>query len=96
MDERLGTFVIASDSMSVLMALERNDIVATSSMALFKCIYDPYMLSQLHYRVILIWIANEQVDKMAKEAVIISHGILLTEEPERRSHIGPMKNRLKM
>lgn len=72
-----GRYVIASDSMSVLAALQNNEPSTKSRMALVKCRSILCLLTQSSYWITLLWIpshvgieGNEKADVLAKEAAI--------------------------
>lgn len=93
-----GTFAIASDSMSVLMALEKSSVSTSSSQLLCQCRANLHSLHKRSYQVVLLWIpahcgirGNEEADHLAKEAT--TDGSLSQVHPEWRSHFPNINTR---
>lgn len=67
-----GRFVIATDSISTLIALDKNQI---SSIALYRCRYELSTLAELQYSVKLVWVPShndityDRADELAKDVV---------------------------
>lgn len=97
--QRPGKYVIASDSMSVIAALNNNELSTKTSMALGKCRSVLCILKNNYFDITLLWTpahvgigGNERADELAKDAAISA-----TETPyatEWHSRVPPLKKKI--
>lgn len=94
-----GSFVIATDSMASLTALENNMVSTNTSALLMRCRSGLHTLATSGHSVTLVWVpahsgitGNEIADEAAKRAATTSS--LTTFKPEWHSYIGATKQAL--
>lgn len=94
-----NSFIIASDSMSVLLALENNIISTKASLLMYRCRTLLARLNNLHYKITLLWVpahygidGNEKADELAKLASSEDMAIVSSDALNWSSHLSQIKN----